>query len=720
MSIEKLPHHYSFTAPASVYDEESATALEMVGRQGAKINELIGNVNSLESRVFDSVEKAVVKEVADHITGGTFDDAINEHMGNLEARVDNLVSGGSETKDAEVVDMRVNGAGLVFGSAGESTREQAKDAENNARAVMYLGAGATFEWGAASSPVGGAVIDFPGKLTLWAYRWTGDVDWGDIDESEKEKLSLTANADGSARIILPAYSSFVYNVYSRKFFMRSGCKGNVGDVLLLFNTHSRIAKGCLWDWYVWKKVGANTADIVVNHEEMKRAVAFSRAGYIYSGASNHVVFTPDYDNNTLKVYCPKPLARFTSGGSGSIPWADATSAIADNVAISGDGCTITVPNYKSLVFSETSDKFYIRNGGTINADDIPLVQNTYCFPLRGTLVDEWLSKGGSGNASTSSGTETAADIQTAYNAMSAAVAGMNGNHEKIMFFTDPHLCEGSSWFTEFANYKPQLKKAHEAFGADVVICGGDWLGNSDTAETARAKMVFANAQMRSIFGDKFLPVIGNHDTNYQGSATLSRAELAGIWGIPGGKCYYEHETEKAVYFIFDTWTDRNLDSAEATAYWAEQIAWFVGRINARKDAAVRKNAVIVMHQYWVEGSTMHPLATYLETPIAEAGRYSTNFPNIDGTSLRVEKGAGTPVCAIILAGHLHTAKSRDAYESGGEYFTRVLARPDLRSSNGNAEIDLIDADMTGSSGNIILNVTPYGGSTTTHTIPTGV
>ena len=70
--IEKLTEHYSFTNPASVYDEEPLTALELVGRLANKIKEVIELVNKNELTVEegykylvdnlpDNVEKAVEK-----------------------------------------------------------------------------------------------------------------------------------------------------------------------------------------------------------------------------------------------------------------------------------------------------------------------------------------------------------------------------------------------------------------------------------------------------------------------------------------------------------------------------------------------------------------------------------------------------------------------------------------------------------------------------------
>lgn len=45
MSITPLPNHYAFENHPSVYDEESLTALEMCGRLGKKVNEVIAQVN---------------------------------------------------------------------------------------------------------------------------------------------------------------------------------------------------------------------------------------------------------------------------------------------------------------------------------------------------------------------------------------------------------------------------------------------------------------------------------------------------------------------------------------------------------------------------------------------------------------------------------------------------------------------------------------------------
>lgn len=155
MAIKKMPHHYSFENPASVYDEEAMTALELAGRQGAKINEVVEGFNTLEhdtnehlnqqdanlAQRLDAQDKAIpvtVREtVQQHIENGDFDQQIDDSMdkfteqtGNrvslLETRLNNMVGqfpAGASSGDAELGDLRVTFDGRTFGSAGEAVRK---------------------------------------------------------------------------------------------------------------------------------------------------------------------------------------------------------------------------------------------------------------------------------------------------------------------------------------------------------------------------------------------------------------------------------------------------------------------------------------------------------------------------------------------------------------------------------------------------------------------
>lgn len=162
--IEKMNPHYSFNNPASIHDEEALTALELAGRQGAKINDVIEDQNNLRNEteahlnqqdatiklrmdkqdnniklrmdVQDnnikqmnevSMPGNVHKEMVQQIENGTFAGEINKFAGNLEERLNNLLSSytpGTTSSDAELIDIRTGDNGTIFNTAGESVRSQ--------------------------------------------------------------------------------------------------------------------------------------------------------------------------------------------------------------------------------------------------------------------------------------------------------------------------------------------------------------------------------------------------------------------------------------------------------------------------------------------------------------------------------------------------------------------------------------------------------------------
>lgn len=123
------------TNPASIYDEEALTALELAARTAKRVNDCIGEVNQID----DKTAAAAKKETQKLIDNGTFDEQIGEHLDNLNERVDNLlgsVKTGSTTLDAEVIDLRVGADGTTYPNAGESFRKQVKKRASNAVVFM--------------------------------------------------------------------------------------------------------------------------------------------------------------------------------------------------------------------------------------------------------------------------------------------------------------------------------------------------------------------------------------------------------------------------------------------------------------------------------------------------------------------------------------------------------------------------------------------------------
>lgn len=236
MPIDKLNLHFSFTNPASIHDEEALTALELAGRQGAKINEVVEDQNNLrtetEKHLSDqdtdidqrlstqdqnienirtvTVPADVKKEVDRHIKAGTFAEAIDTYAGGVQARVDNLftkVKNGSTTLDAEVIDSRVDMFNVAHPSAGSAFRSMVNYLTNM---LSYI-----------SQPV--------------KHRITVEAISGYI----KKTGEVAATPEGSHYIyvMLPVNEGEVYEIYSQY----GGILANAlafdvnGELLMLFN-----------------------------------------------------------------------------------------------------------------------------------------------------------------------------------------------------------------------------------------------------------------------------------------------------------------------------------------------------------------------------------------------------------------------------------------------------------------------------------------------------
>lgn len=73
MSIEKLNPHYSMNNPASIYDEESLSALELAGRTAAKMNEVVEATNEAYDYMKTNLEKNVDENIEEMAADGTLE-----------------------------------------------------------------------------------------------------------------------------------------------------------------------------------------------------------------------------------------------------------------------------------------------------------------------------------------------------------------------------------------------------------------------------------------------------------------------------------------------------------------------------------------------------------------------------------------------------------------------------------------------------------------------
>lgn len=142
MPINPLNHHYAMENPASVFDEEAMTALELAGRTTAKVNEVVAQVNEQTTKLDaeikkfrDGVDTMVDQAVVAHINSGEFDDQLDQYtvdaLGKiaevdrkLTARMDTITGlpSGSTADNAELRDLRVSDNGSIYSSAGACVR----------------------------------------------------------------------------------------------------------------------------------------------------------------------------------------------------------------------------------------------------------------------------------------------------------------------------------------------------------------------------------------------------------------------------------------------------------------------------------------------------------------------------------------------------------------------------------------------------------------------
>lgn len=109
--------HYSLENPATIFDEEAMTALELAARTAGKVNECIKEVNAIPEKVAEDVQA--------HIDNGDFDKAINAYAGDLSAQVNYLIGRvpeGSTTMDAEIIDARRDPFNNSYASLGTHIR----------------------------------------------------------------------------------------------------------------------------------------------------------------------------------------------------------------------------------------------------------------------------------------------------------------------------------------------------------------------------------------------------------------------------------------------------------------------------------------------------------------------------------------------------------------------------------------------------------------------
>lgn len=225
-----------------------------------------------------------------------------------------------------------------------------------------------------------------------------------------------------------------------------------------------------------------------------------------------------------------------------------------------------------------------------------------------------------------------------------AVLSAGTKNEQFILFSDPHCFQGD-YEANMLTMMSTIQKYYNCSSADFVLCGGDWLGNSDTLDSASYKLGLIKGIGKSMLGGvNFYNIIGNHDTNYQGTPTLTEDQLSNIW-FSGEKCYYKIKRKNCTFYALDTGLDND---NTLTAYRYEQLKWMCDALKANDD---EHNAIFlhIVFTNSADPTLIAPMATKIGDIItAYNGRSSIT---IDGTAYDFSECNGK--IEFVLCGHVH-------------------------------------------------------------------
>ena len=226
--------------------------------------------------------------------------------------------------------------------------------------------------------------------------------------------------------------------------------------------------------------------------------------------------------------------------------------------------------------------------------------------------------------------------------------------ERFIFVTDPHLAEGDDYEKQMRSYLKTLKTYYDASPASFVICGGDWIGNSDTQKEACFKLGFIDGLMRNDF-HPYYPALGNHDTNYQGvaneeaekySGTLTNETIRNLMMSGQANTYYSFDGVNTRFYMLDTGSDWVTDM---TDYRWKQIAWLADQLT-KDDAA---NSAIVLHiVYGINGNGGLDLQPFAGSVIDLCHAYN-NAESVTMNGVTYDFSVCSGRVRFMLSGHIH-------------------------------------------------------------------
>ena len=182
-------------------------------------------------------------------------------------------------------------------------------------------------------------------------------------------------------------------------------------------------------------------------------------------------------------------------------------------------------------------------------------------------------------------------------------------------------------------------------------------------------------------------MLGNHDTNYQGTIALSQNAINAIMFNDFGKAYYRIERHNCALYVFDSGTDGR---TSLSSYDKEQLDWF-----AKPLVAEQKDNIVIASHIIIEGtqenSHLSAFATAIEQ-IAEAYN-NRGSVTIDGVSYAFIGVTGNGRIRCFIGGHTHYDYA-NTEEAIPIFITlNAIATNELSSENPDIRFDMILIDF---------------------------
>ena len=386
----------------------------------------------------------------------------------------------------------------------------------------------------------------------------------------------TAYSTNGVQFTIPYNSTLYYSIADNTLGIKNKQLVSLyGEIPLIITQYGGVCGGLLFDLInKWK------ADVNCN---CKNFIA-------YVGTDSGATYTIN-GNNTILVLNSSLTILLNNGTSVGKTQEQIITDLGAAASADGSKTVITLNANKALVYNMFSGSLMIKDRNALAQDDDLVILTTqyggisggYLFPkivetnLK-TLSNELFLT--DGNVVESVESQCDAFNQLYVDAVDT---------ESFLFFTDIHNVNPLVDDKKMRLGINMIEKAFNATATTYCISGGDWLRADDTKAQALSYLGYIDGYMRKKFGDYYLPVLGNHDTNYQGVEELPITTLQEIWFRKyGNKCYYEYKAINSRFYVFDTGIDS--DTSMDTYRWT-QCDWFATKLLENDDA----HSIMFMH-----------------------------------------------------------------------------------------------------------------------------